>query len=465
MRALLASCSIVLLSACTNLYLREAEALDIYRDSAPELLKATPDTIDKSYADGADVSGLYLSEINSDYLVYVKPPFRNLLLRVKQQGKKITAFDSTYQMKLDGHIKGNTVEFYTYPSQTTYNVSISGDWKIESDGNLTGHWRAVNNGAIGIWDMRKLDDSGVEFYTTERGRYDPVSLSEADVFFDRLFSRDDDRNIVFFLHGRGANFSDLFEASGVPSIENYSRTRFVILRWLSWADVSIRPYNHAVASANGVADFLYALDYYKSSNSYKLGDRKITLMAHSMGNIPLAAFLKYRYEQGNLQSGLFDSIIFSSADMPFENHRQWIEKCDFSKQIFVTQHRRDYILKLSRYLFSPEEKNSSFKLGTGPDPEDNSHYELLARNASYLDLTGLTFAGHKHFTRDGSLPLFKALLNARKLDYPDPSIGLYRKSERHPVFFFHSSDPDLRENLPDSRQKRVRDETAFPFAR
>lgn len=449
LRTLLAAGAILLLPACANPYLDEAAALDIYRDSAPELLNATSGATDGNSDDGPDVSGLYLSEIDSSHQGYFSPDYRNLLLRITQRGNQITAFDSTYRLKIDGFVENNSIRFYVYPSPPTGGNEVYGKWTLQPDSNFSGSWSSNSHNADGRWDLRKLDDSGVEFYTMQGGMDNPVSLAEADGFFDRLFSRDEGKNIVFFLHGRGANFHDLFDAAGVPYVEAYSDTRFVIIRWLSWADISIRPYNHAIASANGIADFLYALDYYKSRYAGMLGDRKITLMAHSMGNIPLAAFLQYRYEQGGLQAGLFDSIILNSADLPFANHRHWLEKCDFSQQIYVTQHDRDYILKLSRYFFSPEESTDSFKLGTGLDPQDASHYEQLADNARYLDLTNLTYSGHKHFVRDGTLPLFETLLNARKFDYPDPSIGLYRKSSQHPVFFFYSSNPEHPQDLPD----------------
>lgn len=435
-----------LLCACANHYLDEAEALDIYRDSAPELLEITPGAADSD--GGFDVSGLYLSDRNN-FGVHSTSENSELLLRVKQHGNKITAFDSTFRLKLDGYVQGNRIDFYMYPSLIAGNSAVSGTWTIDSDGNLSGQWRTTVYGSIGTWSLRKLDDGGVEFYTTEAGMDEPVGLDEANVFFDRFFSRDRDKNIVFYLHGRGAKFSNLFDDDGIPSIEDYSETRFAIMRWLSWADITIRPYNHAVVSANGIADFLYAFNHYKSNFGDKIGDRKITLMAHSMGNIPLATFLQYRYQQGSLQSGLFDSIILNSADIPFTNHRHWLEKCDFAKRIYVTQHDRDYILKLSRYFFSSEEEKGSFRLGAGLDPEDESRHEQLASNASYLNLTNMTFVGHKHFTREGTLPLFNALLNARKLEYPDPSIGLYRKSARYPVFFFYSSEPVQVEATPD----------------
>ena len=73
----------------------------------------------------------------------------------------------------------------------------------------------------------------------------------------------------------------------------------------------------------------------------------------------------------------------------------------------------------------------------------------MAGNVRYLDLTNLTYTGHKHFVRDETLPLFETLLNAREIDYPDPSIGLYRKSTHHPVFFFYSSEPEHVQDLPD----------------
>ena len=145
MRALLAACAILLLPACANQYLDEAEALDSYRDSAPELLNNSPGASDSD--GGLDVSGLYLSEITSDHRWYFSPPDRNLLLRITQRGNRITAFDSTYQVKIDGVVEKNRVRFYAHPSPQSGHNAVSGTWAVDADGNLIGSWRATNHGA------------------------------------------------------------------------------------------------------------------------------------------------------------------------------------------------------------------------------------------------------------------------------------------------------------------------------
>ena len=69
----------------------------------------------------------------------------------------------------------------------------------------------------------------------------------------------------------------------------------------------------AIASTGGLEACLRTFDRYKSRFGDKSGGRKVTLLTHSMGNISLATFLQYRYQRGNLQPGLFDSVILTSA--------------------------------------------------------------------------------------------------------------------------------------------------------
>lgn len=454
LKSALAISTALLLSACIALseHLEEASSHGLYRETPSELLNRTATQTDGSSENLSDISGLYISEITSDHRWYFTPAHRNLLLRVMQKGSDVTAYDSTYQVKMEGRLNSNTIQFYVYPSKPTSGNAISGQWTIDPDGySLTGSWGAASHAADGIWNLRKLDNDGVELYTTESGINNPFVIDEITRFFDMLFSLDEEKNIVIYLHGRGEDFEAEFDASGVPYVEDYSNTRFVIIRWLSWADVTFRPYNHAISTANGLAQFLYALDAYKSGSPENIGNRKITLLAHSMGNIAVEAFLKYLYQKGSLQSGLLDSLILNSADTSFDNHRLWLEKCDFSNKIFVTQHNRDFILHISNLFFSEEEEPGNLKLGIGLDAEDTSYNEQYSGKVKYLDLTNLTFTGHKHFSDTESRGLFKLLLNGREFDSIDPEAGLHRKSAHNPVYYFYKGKSEQAEHFPDNK--------------
>lgn len=425
-------------------YLEEASELGLYQESIGDLLDQEATLSSGDSIDSPDLSGVYVSEITSDHPWYFLRKFSNLILRIKQDGSKITAFDSTYNVKIEGEIRDNLVDYYVFPSTPTSGNAVTGKWAIGAGQDaLVGKWQSTSHLAGGTWNLRKLEHNGIELYTTSSGKDHAYNIDRSEELFDTIFSSADDRNIVFYLHGRGRGFEGEFDASGIPYIENFSHTRFVLVRWLSRDDITPRPYKHAVASSLGLADLIFAFDDYKSRKPENVAGKKVTLLAHSMGNIPVKEFLSHLYNKRKLQKGLFDSVILSSADVPFNGHRYWLEKCDFSKQVFVIQHHKDLILYLSGRLFKDSHELDSTRLGRGIDIDDEVLKGKLAANAMYLDLSNFSEIKHKHFISSEARPLFKMLLNGRVPVFPDPGIGLYRKADDEPIYYFYESDPDL----------------------
>lgn len=446
-RLLLGTITVASVSSClppSKEYLEEASDIGIYQESIGDILDRNASISNGDGIGSQDISGVYLSEITSDHPWYFIRRYADLILRVKQNGNKITAFDSTYNVKIEGEIKGNAVDYYVFPSLPTSSNAVTGKWTVDTGhGALVGKWQSTNHGAGGIWNLRKLQHHGIELYTTGTGEDHFYNIAQSEALFDLIFSSAEDRNIVFYLHGRGRGFEGEFDASGIPYIEEFSNTRFVLVRWLSRDDITPRPYKHAIASSLGLSDLIFAFDDYKSRKPEIVAGKKITLLAHSMGNIPIQGFLQHLYSKRGLHEGLFDSIILSSADVPFNGHRYWLEKCDFAKEIFVIQHHKDLILYLSGMLFKDNYELDSSRLGRGLDMDEDILTGKLAANAKYLDLSNLSEVKHKHFASSQAAPLFKLLLNGGTPVFPDPGIGLYRKADDEPIYYFYSSDPDL----------------------
>ena len=434
--------ALLLVSGCAEFnpaYIEEANRLGITRYSTVASI-AENAAVQESDAPGdRDLSGIYVSQITTDHHWYFYPIYRRLIMHVRQMGDVVIAYDSSFQLKLEGRIEGNRVIFHGYPAVSTANNSISVEWELGQDRSvLSGHWRANQHDAQGAWNLVRLENNGMQLYTTTSGFDSPYLVEESEALFDQLFSDDGERNIVFYLHGRGRNFETNFSPSEIPFVERYSQTRFVIVRWLSWGDTSLRPYNHALSSVIGLADFLLAFNAYKLANPEKFVGRKVTLLAHSMGNIPIEVFLRHIYQPGMLQPALFDAVILSSADLSVTEHRYWVEKCDFADRVVIAQNRSDIVLQFSESLSRHELELEGRKLGLGFINE-NIETEL-AGNADYIDLTNLTYGSHKHFTVAAATPLFNLLLNGGRLKYPDPGIGLYRKLEAEPVYYFRRTD-------------------------
>ena len=389
---------------------------------------------------GNKLFGVYVSEITSDVQWFSAKRHKNMVLTLKQNGDNFSATDKKHGMVITGSRIGNVVNFRVDKSDSFHFLDAYGQWTMSADGSsLKGTWRRNGHDSYGKWNLRRIEDNGVELYEIESGVNRPFKIRESEKLFDIIFASPSNQNIVFYIHGRGQDFEANFDSARIPAVEKYSNTRFVIIRWLSWGDSSTRPYQQAINSASGVSKFLFAFNDYKSRKPDKVGNRKITLLAHSMGNIPLKIFLEESYEKKGLQKDLFNSVVLSSADVPRITHRKWVEKIDFADDVYIIQHRGDMVLYLSEFFFRDDTEARGPKLGVGFEIGVKS--ENLASNAYYLDLTHLGNSIHRHFnipSNPEATRLFKLLLNGQGFDFPDPTIGLTERSDQSPIFYFYT---------------------------
>ncbi len=411
------------------------------RSSSPA--KPAVDSAEPASESGkVDLSGTYISEITNNHHWYFTRRYRNLILKVEQRGDRISATDSAGMFRFTGTVDGEKVRFevfgdgsVTYP----FGNKVYGEWMVGNGERLEGSWWAAGHNAGGEWNIRRVGNEKIELFTIETGLERPFSLDRSDELFDMLFQTRDNRSIVFYIHGRGQNFESNFAPGMIPSVESYSDTVFVMVRWLSWGDSSVRPYQHAINSADGVSRLLRDLDAYLSRNPGPGKDRNITLMAHSMGNIPIKIFLQEFYEPGQLSNSLFDSVVLHSADVPWDAHREWVEKVDFADKVYILQHRGDLVLGVSNMFFRKVGEKPGPRLGTGVGAD--FHADDLAGNARYLDLTRFSNSVHRHFNSPSTpeaARLFKLLLNGEEFDHSDPGIGLIKRTGQDRVLVFDS---------------------------
>lgn len=121
---------------------------------------------------------------------------------------------------------------------------------------------------------------------------------------------------------------------------------------------------------------------------------RLTLMCHSMGNY----VLKY----ATLPSGgasrklVFDNIALVAADCNNPGHREWVERLNARRRVYIAINEEDYALRWSR--IKPGEAQRE-RLG---------HYlkGLNASNADYIDFTAAEGVGKSHsYFLNGEMPI------------------------------------------------------------
>ncbi len=149
------------------------------------------------------------------------------------------------------------------------------------------------------------------------------------------------------------------------------------------------------------------------------------LLVHSLGNFIVENYVRFHVLSGVTE--IFDNIIFHEPDVDNKNHQEWIDKIEFSKGIYVTINKNDYVLTASGAFHADrlDARNINNRLG-------NMTKELNGTKPIYLDFTGGRFVGNAH-------NLFFSVDNEKVVTFFKRVFYNRFKIERSEVFTFDSS--------------------------
>jgi esterase/lipase superfamily enzyme len=117
----------------------------------------------------------------------------------------------------------------------------------------------------------------------------------------------------------------------------------------------------------------------------------VNMMLHSMGNYLYKHLLLSSVYSGNKL--IFDNIILAAADANNKDHRQWVDKIQARKRVYITINENDFALKTSR-MKSGEEQLA--RLGHYP-------YNLASNQSVYVDFTETEHVGDSHAYFEGDV--------------------------------------------------------------
>ncbi len=178
-----------------------------------------------------------------------------------------------------------------------------------------------------------------------------------------------------WVHGDGQSF--LISVERALEIQRLHHVNMLVFSWPSKAPDKSPIGNfknsriNAVRSAPYLNEFIHLFNRLKTEKESPV---KFSIFFHSLANYMLESAI----EQGFLDDvspGLFENMILNAAATDSEGHRDWVERLNFQKRLFITSNDGDVNLAglraFSRFGYQLGEK----PLGT------------LAQNATYLDFT------------------------------------------------------------------------------
>ena len=235
--------------------------------------------------------------------------------------------------------------------------------------------------------------SDYPLYLSDESRY---GYAQVETALDRAFSYK--KPVVLLVHGRGnepeksLNGGTFVEGNAVHKLEQQYGVKVVMFNWESSAFLYDRdkPLKHIPAAALSFKKVLAKVSGYMRANR----DKKLTLLAHSMGSIVLQKYIQtYGWEYG---SPIFSSVLFTSPDADNKNHNVWLDKVAKVEKVFVTINKDDDILEKS----TDSRDKGVLALGLVP-------VKPFSAKATYLDLSkmgtsiGAETGQHEVFNKEG----------------------------------------------------------------
>ncbi|OUR96601.1 hypothetical protein A9Q84_09655 [Halobacteriovorax marinus] len=265
-------------------------------------------------------------------------------------------------------------------------------------------------------------------YTSRGTRYD---VDDVEGVMSELLSDYNTEYITVFVHGRGKHPEKGLTI--IPDIEERYGVKTIMFTWPSWESAVERPVHSGINSADEMLIFLTKLNEYIRNNPHKAARFKLTLLVHSMGNIVFKKMMDDLY-QGDFKWDLFSNVILNSADVPSKKHSEWVEKIDFGKSLYITNNDDDSVLFGSELLDSFNGDYDDYegpRLGKDLAKDFKKKGVVKSQNAIYLDLSKLSYGGHRHYLmKDKSKynfqkNIFTSLLHGEKPRL-DRSAGVYK---------------------------------------
>lgn len=239
--------------------------------------------------------------------------------------------------------------------------------------------------------------------------------SEFAALLDAALARAPGRNVVLFVHGRGAHPAKAINQRILARLAAEYGVTPIMLTWPSTG--TLFPAEKALAAGPALADVLSALRDYKNAHPDLAGQVRFTLLTHSMGSIVLEGFLSGY--QGGLPPDLLDNLVINASASAVDHHAEWIERIDFATGIYITYGRQDPALAAAGI------KLRNTRLGRSGARQDGDE-ENMADNAVYVDFSDASWR-HRFYIGKGEQPcvyqFFNDALNGNHPDLDNPDLA------------------------------------------
>ncbi|MEI7869531.1 MAG: alpha/beta hydrolase [Candidatus Methylumidiphilus sp.] len=238
-----------------------------------------------------------------------------------------------------------------------------------------------------------------------------IPISSIDQVLGGLFEHK--KPFVLYVHGRGDEPKKTEQGKILEKLEQQYGVKVLMFNWDSKAKfVLSRPVAHADEAAPYLSDVVAKIINYRKLHQ-EARSIPISLLVHSMGNIVLQQAIDKDLKLSESDGPLFMNILMTGSDADAEGHNLWVEKLSAKGEIMITINKQDGTLSWS--------KHDSGKTPLGINPK-----EPLAKNAHYLNVTGLVGKTHRLFQKGrqhGQISICLILTSMLRSETPNLQLG------------------------------------------
>ncbi len=222
--------------------------------------------------------------------------------------------------------------------------------------------------------------------TSPKNIFDVDQLHAAlDEIFQDYGERGTERNLVFFIHGRGKQPEKGIKRH-LPHIEGQYGAKVIMFRWVGAYDgIFGFPKIAAQKAAGDLYKTIQLLEAYKGKYPDRFSSLNLSFLTHSMGSIVFEEMIREHHK--TLPVNLFDTILLSSPASESEGHAHWADRVNVGSHLYITLNRKDRLLKWA------QRKEKSARLG------QRLRGYRLSQRAQYIDLS-LTGVGHRYYVAE-----------------------------------------------------------------
>jgi len=294
---------------------------------------------------------------------------------------------------------------------------------------ITNRSEVGNNNQIEFTNHVK-SDKGLIYLEVTLIQTDSLSIIRLDSleFLNRISKIGDDW--LLFVHGDSKTFEQAIIRG--MDIQYLHKVNVLVFSWPT-KDLELNGINNfknskknVIASVNHFEELLWFMETFKNSNASFKNDASLSVFFHSLGNSLVKNMVLSDVEK-QYNTIIFDNMILNSAAVNQLNHKEWVEKLNLQKRIYITSNKSDFNLKGVR-IFTNDGKQLGEKV-----------LQPIAVNANYINFSnavGFRFpTGTSHTFFIGEVPdldqnirnLYYNLFHGNDIDFSDSKIFEQRK--------------------------------------